>query len=164
MKDGDGAYLCPSYSWLGWTGQVRYHRTGLNMSCMEWFLKESQNADSSEEQCPIEAFRQSPDNKTRLQWRHIFDEKGRYYYRMDQPDLYFLYPVDPESERTVSVRSQVVRGNVLKFKAQTVQLYLSKQHNPTPIYLVSGSAPKLRECLHGTHSVYPLSVLTITTL
>ncbi|KIN02945.1 hypothetical protein OIDMADRAFT_52766 [Oidiodendron maius Zn] len=138
MKDDDGTYLCPSYSWLGWTGP---------------------NNDSRIEQGPIELFRQNPDHRTRLQWRHVFNDKGRYYYRTSQPDLYFLHPVDPEPERMNSIQLQVVRGNVLRFKAQTVLLYLSKKHRPTPIYHTSNGIPTIRECKDGVHDVCSLSVL-----
>ena len=159
MKDDDGTYLCPSYSWLGWTGPVRYHRTRLNISCIEWLAVEPQNNDSRIEQGPIELFRQNPDHRTRLQWRHVFNDKGRYYYRTDQPDLYFLHPVDPEPERINSIQLQVVRGNVLRFKAHTVLLYLSKKHRPTPIYHTSNGIPTIRECKDGVHDVCSLSVL-----
>lgn len=157
MKDDDGTSLSPSYSWLGCTGQVRYHRTCLNVSCIEWFLEGPENNDFNLKHYPIEVFRQGSGNRTHLQWRHVFDDTGRYYYRVDRPDLYFLHPIDTEPERTVPIQSQTVRGNVLRFKAQTAQLYLSKKHSP--IYRASNVVPTLRACKDGVHTICSLSVL-----
>ena len=158
MKDDEGTYLSPSYGWLAWTGKVRYIRSSLNISCIKWFLQGPQDDNCDSEQYPIEAFRQSPELKTRHQWRYVFD-KSRYYYHKDRPDLYFLHPIDPEPERAAFIQSQVVRGNVLIFRAQTALLYLSKKHNPIAVYRTEGVVPTARACEDEVHTICPLSVL-----
>lgn len=158
IQDNDDTFLSPSYSWLGWTGQVRYHRQPLNISCIKWFVDELQDDSFNSDLCVMEAFRQNPNGKARLQWKHV-NAKYRYYYRVDQPDLHFLHPIDPEDERPVPIHSQVVEGNVLRFRAQTAFLHLSKKHRTSTIFHGNNIMPTINACKDGVHKVCPLSIL-----
>lgn len=142
--------LFPSWSWAGWEGPVGYYskNNARIASRVKWL-----DASSESHLFTTDDYRAPMENVDAEHWDIGINSTGvPYYFRAEEPDLWFLHPVAREQNRRPL--SFLSKSTDLKFLTLVASFSVTGEHNSGQVF---SGAPF---CENNSHTACPLSILT----